>query len=254
VRLFTAIELPEEVRAAVHAAAAPLLRGLPGCKPVAEENLHVTVKFLGEVAEDRLAEIAAAVRQAASTGPAARLRILGFGAFPDPRRPRVVWAGVEDAARSLPILERAVTGALEPLGFRPEDRAWTAHVTVARLGDPRRRRGGVSGLVVPAPAPTGPPFDATHLTLFASELGPRGPTYRVVERFPLAMHGRDPEVTSPDESDSASRDRPPPAASGRDSGLPRRESPHERQPPGSSVRPGPDSEPSPPPPDRPPPP
>ena len=185
-RLFTAIELPDDVRVAVHAAAAPLHRGVPGCRPVPAENLHVTVRFLGEVGPERLDAIATALRSAASTAPAARLRIGGFGAFPHLRRPRVVWAAVEDPERRTWALERAVSASLEILGFPPEDREWTPHVTVARIADARTPGGRTRPFVSPPDPAPGPWFDAAHLTLFASELGPRGPTYRVVDRYPLA--------------------------------------------------------------------
>jgi 2'-5' RNA ligase len=197
-RLFTAIELPADVRAAVAAAATPWLRSFEGCRTVAEENLHVTVRFLGETTPERLAGVVAALGTAASSAPAAPLRIAGFGAFPDLRRPRVLWARVEDAERRTHALERAVTAALSGLGFPPEDRPWSPHVTIARIADPRRGgrgrrrgRGGPPGptsepAAPPPAAPLGPPFVAARLTLFESLLGPAGPRYRPVERFPLA--------------------------------------------------------------------
>lgn len=206
-RLFTAIELPEAVRSAIHAATAPHLRGVAGCRPVPPENLHVTVRFLGEVAPERLPEIAGALRSAASSALPARLRTDGFGAFPHLRRPRVVWVGIEDPGRRTTALERAVTAALEPLGFPPEDREWTPHVTVARLGDPRKFGARARAFVLPPEPAPGPWFDADSLTLFQSELGPRGPTYRVAERFPLSVSGRDPD--SPVRPGPA-EDRPPP--------------------------------------------
>jgi len=176
----------------VHAAAAPILRGLPACRPVASENLHVTVRFLGEVGPERLQETARALWAAAESVPAGRLRIYGFGAFPHLRRPRVVWAGVEDPEGCTAPLERVVSAALVPLGHPPEDRDWTPHVTVARLGDPRKLGVRARVFVAPPEAPIGSWFEATDLTLFESELGPGGPTYRVVERFPLGAGDRPP--------------------------------------------------------------
>lgn len=204
-RLFTAVDLPEPVRDAVHAAAAPL-RGTSGCRTVPAADLHVTVRFLGAVPGHRLPRVCAAIgaavaRWARGGPPQIRLRCRGSGVFPDARRPRVIWAGVDAGDRRAADLERAVSAELTPLGFPPEDRPWTPHVTVARVADPRRPSAGR----IPSPPfelAAGPWFDVPDLVLYES-VGPdaalvpsgSGPPrpgsrtssrYRVVERFPLS--------------------------------------------------------------------
>src|SRR5262245_20360485 len=102
-RLFTAVELPAAVRDAVRRAfeesVAPQFPDPRAVRSVAAENLHVTVRFLGDVREEALPAIrealaAAASAVPASAGPAAAVRVRGFGAFPGPRAPRVLWAGI----------------------------------------------------------------------------------------------------------------------------------------------------------------
>ena len=192
-RLFTAIELPEPVRAAVAGAAAPMLRPLPGVRAVAPENLHVTLCFLGEVGEDRLPAIRAAIAEATAAVPAARVQVAGFGAFPNVRSPRTVWAGVTDPSGVIAAAELAVSARIGPLGFPRERRPFTAHVTVARIDTSApawRRRGPAGGqraaLVLPPPLPLGPEFPVCEVVLFRSDLASRGPRYVPLDRFPLA--------------------------------------------------------------------
>jgi len=151
-RLFTAVELSPALRHALVAAATRFLALPPGARwtravrRVPEENLHVTVRFLGDVGEERVDDLVAALRDAAESVPPGRARLEGFGAFPTPRRPRVVWCGVEDGDGStdrdgaLTWLAAATTAALLRLGFPPETRAFHPHVTVARVRDGRAGR------------------------------------------------------------------------------------------------------------------
>jgi RNA 2',3'-cyclic 3'-phosphodiesterase len=188
-RLFTAVTLPDEVRAAAFEAATPLVARLPGVKRVAEANLHVTLRFLGDTPHDALPRLREALAEAAAAVRAGRVRVAGFGAFPDVRRPRVVWAGVDDPAGVLAAAEGAVGERVAPLGFRGESRPYTAHVTVARVDTHTpewRRRGPFDTLTFPPKAPFGPEFAVSDLVLFRSELTPRGALHHVVERFPLA--------------------------------------------------------------------
>ena len=188
-RLFTAVELPEAVRAAVAAAAGPLLAPLTGVRATTREHLHVTVRFLGDVEPEALPAVRQALAAAAAGVPSSRARILGFGAFPTLRAPRVIWAGVEDPAGTCAALERAASAQVGPLGFPPEERAFTPHVTLARIVGPRGqryRRGPAQPLSPPPPAPFGPEFAVASLTLFRSDLSPRGPAHTALDRFPLA--------------------------------------------------------------------
>ncbi len=141
-RLFTAVELPGAMRHCVHAAAETLLRepaGLHGraARAVPAENLHVTLRFLGAVAEERVPSIVDAMQQAVAALAPGEIRLPGFAVFPSRRRPRGLWCEVDDASGVLARLERALTAVFEPLGFPPEERAFRPHVTVARFRDER---------------------------------------------------------------------------------------------------------------------
>jgi len=132
VRLFIAINLPADVRRLAHAAAAPLREAAPHAHWVAEENLHLTLKFLGEVPEDAGPAIAAAVGAASARHRRTEIELRDFGTFPNPRRPRVVWAGVLPDPR-LELLQHDVEVACEGLGFEVEGRPFRPHVTLGRV-------------------------------------------------------------------------------------------------------------------------
>ena len=130
-RLFVALNLPPPVREAVWAAAAPLRElGLP-VKWVRGDGIHVTLKFLGDVADAREAELAAALARAAAGARGLPLALGGFGVFPDLHRPRVVWAGIAPEP-GLEILQHRVEQEFAPLGFPAEARPFRPHVTLGR--------------------------------------------------------------------------------------------------------------------------
>lgn len=144
---------------------------------VPRDNLHVTMKFLGPVADERTHEIAGAVAGAVDGMVDFSVRLGETGAFPSVRRARVLWVGLEDPAGGLGMLAAAVEEAMAPLGFEPENRPFTAHLTVARLKVPR-----AVSLVAGAP---GEPFLVDRLTLFQSVLRRPAPRYEALATFPF---------------------------------------------------------------------
>jgi 2'-5' RNA ligase len=190
-RVFTAVELPEDVRMAVAAAAQPILAG-ENVRVIATENLHVTIRFLGEVAPERLPAVCAALAEAASAVPAGEARVVAFEKQRWRLSPQVWCAHVnEEPSKPLSALERAVSARIAPLGFAPEGRRYLPHVTVGRSRrrsrrtpwhDDKDRCGQVAFLTH---APVGPAFPVRELTLFESELTPRGSRYTALGRFPL---------------------------------------------------------------------
>ena len=150
-------------------------------KWVRPENIHLSLKFLGEVEEAREPELRRALKQAAGTGTEPRpltLQISGFGVFPDYHRPHVVWAGVTPDP-ALELLQHGVEQAFVPLGFPTEARAFRPHVTLARAARDARPRDfrGLNEIL------GGTEFDATVtvsvLDLMQSTLQTDGPVYQV---------------------------------------------------------------------------
>src|SRR5690606_8650349 len=137
VRLFFAVKLPADEQEQLHDATARLRATDLPVRWVPPEHLHVTLKFLGTVAEPLVAAVQDAGARAAAGLAPFDARLGGIGAFPNVRRPRVVWVGVRDAEPLL-RLHAALEQALAPLGFAPEDRAFQPHVTLGRVRDGAR--------------------------------------------------------------------------------------------------------------------
>ena len=183
--MFVALNLPDHIRESLWAAAEPLrVLGLP-VRWAPPEGIHLTLKFLGDVADEREAELHAALERTAERSRALPLEIHGFGAFPDVRRPRVVWAGVgPDPA--LELLQHGVEREFAALGFPTEGRAFRPHLTLGRATRDTRA-GGFRGLDAALDTVR---FADTALVetvdLMRSTLQPGGAVYQVVHREPLA--------------------------------------------------------------------
>ena len=185
-RLFLAINFAPELRDAIAAAAAPFREAVPAVKWVRPALLHLTVKFLGEQPEEEVEPLRAALDEVAARHRAMELGFEGVGAFPNLRRPRVVWLGVEANPR-LELLYHDVEIACERLGFELEGKVFRPHVTLGRVkpGTPP------DALRALAPAASGPRVAESTwvetLDLMASELSDRAPRYTVLH----AAHLRD---------------------------------------------------------------
>jgi 2'-5' RNA ligase len=188
VRLFVGLEIDDTVRTraativeSVHALLDPLLviRWVPA------QNLHLTLWFLGEVPEPRAPAILEAVGRPFDV-PAFDLRISGLGAFPRSGIPRVLWLGVEHGQRSLVALHTELVSRLQPLGFDPEPRPFSAHLTLGRVKGPRGRARShdvrASWRDVPADAGV---CRIDAVTVFHSRLSPKGAAYEPLVRVPL---------------------------------------------------------------------
>jgi 2'-5' RNA ligase len=187
-RLFVALEPPEPVRRRLAALAAELRRAAgraaDDVRWVAAENVHHTVQFLGAVPEERVAAIDAALRAAAAEARPLSLEVKGAGGFPNARRPRVVWAGLAGDLEPLAALVQDLGRRLAPLGFPPEERPFSPHLTLGRARD-RRGAPGLAGALAHAAQADGAPWRAGELALVESHLSPKGPRYEAIARFPL---------------------------------------------------------------------
>jgi 2'-5' RNA ligase len=139
-RAFVALCLDEPIRATVAAEIErlrPLSRAVAWVPP---QNLHLTLKFLGEQTDGRLAEAVLALEEAAAGRAAFAITLHSLGAFPGMERARVLWVGVAEGALEVRALQSQVEAALERRGFTRESRPWHPHLTIGRVFDPRRWR------------------------------------------------------------------------------------------------------------------
>jgi RNA 2',3'-cyclic 3'-phosphodiesterase len=183
VRGFVAVLLPDGVRSRLAATAAELRARAPGLAWVRAENLHLTLRFLGDLEPLALERAREAVQAAATAIDPFTVALGGLGGFPSTRAPRVVWAGVVTGGEGLRALHAALEAALVARGIPGEGRAFHPHVTLARARDPR----GAGGLGKAfGPDPGFGEVRVTALHLMRSELDPRGARYSVVIEAPLA--------------------------------------------------------------------
>jgi 2'-5' RNA ligase len=181
-RLFVALPVRGDARAELERKLVALRRTDWPVKWVREEGLHLTLKFLGEVEQERLTAIRAALDGAVRGTPALHFTPTELGAFPSLSRARVLWAGYHTEP-ALELLVHRVEQATERLGFPGEGRPFHAHVTLGRVRDrarlPREGLGGIEHEAL-----TGE-FTANRLVLYQSRPGPAGPVYDELESFAL---------------------------------------------------------------------
>lgn len=182
-RLFVAIEFPERVRERL----AGLAGGVPGARWVEPENMHLTLRFIGEVEGGALPDVDAAL--SAVRAPGFDLVLDGVGQFGQGRKARVLWAGVA-RNEALAHLNQKVESALVRAGLPPEERRFSPHVTLARLKEPQPER--VARFVEERAAFRSEPIPVRGFTLFESRLGGGGPVY-----VPLGEYGLDEPPVSP---------------------------------------------------------
>ncbi|MGD8240004.1 MAG: RNA 2',3'-cyclic phosphodiesterase [Armatimonadota bacterium] len=185
VRSFVAVGIAADVRRHLAEAQQQLKAARARARWVRAGNLHVTVKFLGDIAEQRVPDVLDALGRAAGGIEPFVMRVQGLGAFPGLRRPRVVWAGVTDGAEQSARLAQGVERELAPLGFSREKRPFAAHITLGRV----KSFVGVSALAELIAAHGDTEFGTVRVdevTLMRSELRPDGAVYSVLGQAPLS--------------------------------------------------------------------
>jgi 2'-5' RNA ligase len=132
IRTFIAIELPPPIRRALAQLQEQLKRDRPPVRWVTPDKIHLTLKFLGEITPEQVRAVGEATAGVAAEIRPFTLEATGIGVFPNPRRPRVVWVGVKGEAEPLKQLHAHLETALAGLGFPPESRPFSPHLTLGR--------------------------------------------------------------------------------------------------------------------------
>lgn len=176
IRAFVAVKISPALEGRVGELLTELALPQYDVKWVRPENLHLTLKFLGNVEEGRVEAIAEVIGEVARSSRPFRLRLGGLGAFPNIRRPRVIWAGMTEGARRLEGIAEGLEAGLGRLGFAREKRRFSAHLTLGRTRSARglnelvRRVNRYSNFELGE-------MQIEDVSLFASELRPAGPVY-----------------------------------------------------------------------------
>lgn len=184
-RTFIAIEIPEETKRALAEVQARLKVSGAEASWTRPEGIHLTLKFLDEVPEERIGEIMAALMQAVEGRGRFRLTVAGTGVFPHERNPRIVWIGISGELDKLRKLQASVEAQMVRLGFQQEDRRFTPHLTLGRIkhlllrGSWVRALEGVKDVTLSG-------FEVTAVRLIKSELQPTGAVYTEIGKAELS--------------------------------------------------------------------
>ena len=181
IRTFIALTIPEEVKAVIVSAMSELKAKNHAVRWVKPEGLHITLKFLGDIPEEAVAPLCADLDKTAALCPPLTLRLAGFGAFPNVRRPRVVWVGLEGDMHELSALAVHIDKTCITYGVAGERRPFSGHITLGRLKAPT--------MVDLAINPVGGLFKVSQVLLYQSVLLPSGAQYNVLHRSPLGIKG-----------------------------------------------------------------
>jgi 2'-5' RNA ligase len=183
-RLFVALDIPQEVRARISDFSERMRPLCPGARWARVEGLHVTLKFIGEVPDAKVPEITKALAGIKASQLDLKFENVGF--FPSSKSPRVFWIGVH-AGDALPKLAESVSAAMEGVGIAREDKAYSPHLTLARAGFKRGLDQNLKALtsLVTGEAESFGTMTAHEFFLYRSQLGRGGSTYTKLERFGL---------------------------------------------------------------------
>ncbi len=186
VRTFVALLIPKDwadYLARVESDLRAATSGLSWAKP---ENLHLTLRFLGDLGDSGVQRAGRAVERGAAEVPAFRARLGGLGAFPSLTRPRVLWTGLAEGTEEASALALAVNRALMRDGFGSPDKPFQAHLTLARV---REGAQGLAALRDYAAAPVPGSAILDQVALMKSELHPAGARYTPLVEVRLRQQG-----------------------------------------------------------------
>lgn len=197
IRCFVAVELDDPLRRALADVQRRIRGGLdkalgPDSRVqwVRPESVHVTLKFLGDVEESRIPDLDAALRRIAAAHPVGTVEVAGLGVFPDARNPRVLWVGLREGSALIVRLAEAVDRAMSEVGFPPESRPFSPHLTLARIKEGGRAVGRAlesQGLLTDSSVLGR--LSVGALALMRSDLRPSGAVYARLAEFVLKAEG-----------------------------------------------------------------
>jgi 2'-5' RNA ligase len=184
-RCFVGVAIPPSVRTLLLQVQEALRRADADLKWVEPENLHLSLKFLGEVSDEAISRLKGILSVEALRWPAMSLTYAGVGAFPDHGAPKVVWAGCGGDLERLAGLAAAVERSAEQVGVPREHRPFVAHLTIGRVRSGRNLKRLQSAIENQRDVPLGKD-DVNEFVLYQSTLTDKGPIYAPLASFPLS--------------------------------------------------------------------
>jgi 2'-5' RNA ligase len=183
-RTFIAVELPEKIKGEIEQLQAPFKKTDAHVSWAKPGNIHVTLKFLGEVPAEKINQIFSATEEALEGARRFTMSLKGTGAFPNLRRPRVIWIGAGSGEEELSLLAARIEQEMEKIGFPKEKRRYSAHFTIGRVKSPKNIE-KLMELVSSSDFQT-EEIQVNQVVVMKSQLDPRGAIYTPLKEIPLA--------------------------------------------------------------------
>jgi RNA 2',3'-cyclic 3'-phosphodiesterase len=182
-RTFIAIELPPQVKNKLSELQTRLAKSNADVKWVKPENIHLTLKFLGEIDEDKSVKIAGIIQNIISSLKQFTIQLSSLGAFPKVEFPRVIWVAINKGDKEVKMIAKELEDNLDKLGDSKEERPFSTHITIGRVRSPLNKDKLIKALKESENYLAGDniEFCAAKITLFKSTLGQTGPTYEVLK-------------------------------------------------------------------------
>jgi len=184
IRTFIAVELSQEIQDRLGQLQSDFKVSMPDVRWTKYSNIHLTLKFLGDVPLSKIDKIGEALREVAVQFPAFTMSLAGIGAFPNSRKPRIVWAGVKKGADELKEIASSIDLSMKRLGFPPEKRRFSPHLTVGRIRHLKNPAAMTEALDKSAVGELGE-FTVERISLIKSQLDPAGSIYTTIKEARL---------------------------------------------------------------------
>ena len=181
-RCFLAVDIPEHIKKNLLQVVHNIKKDLTGVKWVEPYNLHITIKFLGEIEDKKVPGLLEVLEGRLSHSGTFTLKLKNFGFFPDIRRPRVFWVGVEDKEENLKKLWKEIENIIPKFGVSRDNRSFTPHLTLARIKKPIKiKKSSLDELKEFESSP----FNVDTLVFYKSVLTSKGPIYTKIKEIKL---------------------------------------------------------------------
>lgn len=185
IRSFLAFELPPQMKETVSKVSSDLRRSNLDVRWVRPKGIHLTIVFLGDMRRQDLDAMGGPLEAACSRYAPLEVSLTGVGCFPNTRRPRVIWIGLQGDLERMGRLRDNIHKELRPFGIKEEGRSFAPHLTLGRFRNPGRPGGEVEGCMRDYALIGGPACTLSELILFKSDLKPTGAEYTKMASFPL---------------------------------------------------------------------
>lgn len=183
IRTFVCIDIPESIKERIEKLQRDLRRIDAQISWVKPANIHLTLKFLGDVSQAKIPAINAAITDVAKVCNPFQITVGATGCFPSPRKPSILWVGLSQSSDELPSLHKAIEDGLARQGFAREGKKFTPHLTIARIRNPRNADQVADAFLTGGFA--NEDFRAKEIIVMRSQLSPQGSIYTPLAVIPL---------------------------------------------------------------------